>query len=94
MFFTVDYDLMTPGRNYTALTGALVAIGAKKMMYSKWVLQSSSSAAAIRDHLRQYMDSNDRLFVAELSEQWAGYNLLLDLNATVLGAAALAGYRR
>jgi hypothetical protein len=94
MVYTVDYDLMSPGQDYTSLRNALVALGAKPMMKSKWVLQSNSTAAAIRDHLKQFIDSNDRLFVAELSGQWASYNIMVDLNTVAFSAPATFTYRR
>ena len=87
--YTVDYDLVAPGRDYSALTTALVGLGAKRGMQSKWFLTSASTALQIHDYLWKFMDANDRLFVAELSGDWAGRNLLVDPNK-VQNEAALS----
>jgi hypothetical protein len=77
--FLVTYDLMKPGQSYQTLFDALAALGAKRILLSTWVLKSASSAAQLRDHFRQYIDDNDRLFVCQISD-WAGYNLMYDIN--------------
>lgn len=81
--FTVDYDLIAPGRDYTALGNALRKLGAERILLSKWVLRSNTSASQIRKYLIQFVDRNDRLFVAELPTDWAAWNLLLSMSTMV-----------
>jgi hypothetical protein len=76
--FLVSYDLMSPGRNYKNLTDALVALGARPVLLSQWVVRTNLTATQLRDHLRRFMDTNDRLLVNDFST-WASYNTMLDL---------------
>jgi len=48
------------------------------MLDSTWIIQSSRSAVEIRDHLKQHIDRNDRLFVARLSGEAAWYGFADD----------------
>ena len=43
------------------------------------VLGGDYTAAQLRDHLKQYIDSNDRLLVTEMGD-WATYNALVKIN--------------
>lgn len=76
--FLVSYDLVAPGRDYSTLYAALDALGAARVLYSQWVVRTRLSAAQLRDHLRKYIDSNDRILVNDFSD-WAAYNVMLDL---------------
>ena len=79
MKYLVSFDLMTPGKNYENLTKALSDLGGKRVLYSQWILpRLNTTAAALRDHVRQFMDANDRVFVNTLDGTgWAGINLLV-----------------
>jgi hypothetical protein len=50
------------------------------VLFSQWVLRSSLTAEKLRDHVRQYMDSNDRVLVNELTNNWASFKALIDIN--------------
>lgn len=82
MKYTISYDLNTPGKNYQALYTALESIGAHRVLLSEWVTKRyNTTAAGLRDHIWQFMDANDRLFVKSLdSNDWAGMNLMFDPN--------------
>ena len=73
--FGVSYDLRKPGQDYSSLTTALKNLGAKKILQSHWVLRSVRSAEDLREHLKAFIDSNDRLFVDQISD-WASFNTL------------------
>lgn len=73
--FGVSYDLPKPGQDYPSLTTALKNLGAKKILQSHWVLRSASTAVELREHLKPFIDSNDRLFVDQISE-WASHKTL------------------
>jgi len=73
--FSVSYDLQEPGKDYRSLTTELQRLGAKKVLLSHWVLRSSKSAVQLRDHLKTFIDGNDRLFVAQVP-YWASFNAM------------------
>ena len=77
--FWIGYDLLLPGRDYGTLTNKLNSLGAQKILYSDWVLWSSSTAVQLRDLLKEHVDHNDRLMVAEVGD-WASYNALVNIN--------------
>ena len=73
--YSITYDLSNPGRDYDSLSNAIKS-------YSRWWHQSGSawvisvnntSSTEIRDYLKQFIDSNDKIFVAKLSGEWAGF---------------------
>jgi hypothetical protein len=69
--FLVSYDLMAPGKDYSTLYTRLGAWQACHAINSVWFVDSDTTAAAIRDDLRGYIDANDRLLVAALSGESA-----------------------
>lgn len=77
----ITYDLCAPGRDYSDLytylknyfTGAHIA-------ESVWFVSSDKSCSVIRDEIKQLVDSNDRIFVAELTGTAAWRNVLCDSN--------------
>lgn len=75
--YLVTYDLVAPGRDYTALRQRLQAYAHCKALESVWLLDTPSSAVQVREHLRGAMDANDRLLVAALAGETAWTSLLL-----------------
>jgi CRISPR associated protein Cas2 len=71
----VAYDLLQPNRNYEPLWDALIRLGGKRVLESTWEFQSPHTAQQIRDHLQQFIDSDDRLLVMNVSA-WASRNLI------------------
>lgn len=50
--YMISYDLLKPGQNYEALWERLRELGARKILYSQWVLRTASmTALQIRDDL-------------------------------------------
>lgn len=82
MRYIVSYDLNKEGQDYTALGDELRKFGAKKVLYSQWVLRhNSTTCVALRDHFWTFMDANDRILVTELDgSDWAGRNLMIKLS--------------
>lgn len=74
--FLITYDLNRPGQNYKKLFDAIESYGIYwHFMQNAWVIRSANSASQVRDHLKQYIDANDKLFVARLGETaWTGFN--------------------
>ena len=73
--FIVAYDLNKVGQNYACITGKLKALPHCHVQGSVWFVDYSGTAVQVRDHLRQCLDENDRLFVESVSAQWAGFNM-------------------
>lgn len=66
--FIISYDLCAPGRDYTALYKKIQSYPYRVYATeSTLIVLSSSNAVDIRDNLLTAMDSDDRLFVAELA---------------------------
>ncbi len=77
MVFIVSYDLKKPDRNYEDLVKGLKSFGTWwHQTGSVWVIVTTKTTTEVRDYLRQFLDPNDRLFVAELEKNWAavGFN--------------------
>ena len=82
MRHVISYDLLAPGRDYTTLTNELRELRAQRILLSQWVVRRiNTDAANLRDYLRRFIDSNDRILVTCLdSNDWAGWNLMVDPN--------------
>lgn len=62
--FIISYDLRGTGRNYDQLYAAIKSYGRwAHINESLWAVVTDKDAVAVRDHLTQYMDRNDRIFV-------------------------------
>lgn len=70
----VTYDLKAPGRDYAPVHNFLKQFTYCKGLESVWLLETQISTAQIRDSLRMLVDSNDKIFVAQLSGNWGAYN--------------------
>jgi hypothetical protein len=75
MLYLVSYDLEKPNastEDYKPLISALEGQGAKRVLWSEWVLTSTSSAQQVFDFFWKFRSSNeDRLLVTQLSA-WYG----------------------
>ena len=82
MRYIISYDLVAPGRDYQTLWNELARMGAQRVLQSQWAVRRvETSAAGLRDHFRQFIDSNDRLLVTCLdSSDWASLNAITDPN--------------
>lgn len=75
----IEYDLRTPGRDYEALYSAIKSYGTwAHITESTWFIKTDRTCGQVRDHLLGVMDSNDRLFVGELTGAAAWYNVICD----------------
>jgi hypothetical protein len=75
MKYLISYDLTLPGQDYKNLISGLQRSGARKVLLSAWVIETSWSAPAIRDWVMKLTDKNDRVLVTEFG-QWASSNVL------------------
>jgi hypothetical protein len=80
--FVISYDLLVPGKNYETLWAELARLKAQRLLLSQWGANiTDANATQLRDHLRRFMDANDRILVMDRdSADWAGYNLLARLD--------------
>lgn len=73
--FIITYDLIAPDKDYQSLYDAIESYKEyTHPLESIWFVRTSSSSRDIRDYLKSYLDSNDKLFVAKIDE-WASRNL-------------------
>ena len=80
MMFMITYRSNTPeGKEETVenLDSAIKALGPKSSGFFEdvWMLQSNLGAVNIRDVLRANLKPGDRIFVARVSQNWAGINM-------------------
>lgn len=70
--YMVCYDLNSPGQEYSDLYEQIKTYGTWwHHLDSTWIVKSSKTAAEIRDHLGQYIDSDDELLIVKFGS-WAG----------------------
>jgi CRISPR associated protein Cas2 len=73
--YFISYDLRK-NRDYQKLYDALKAFKAVRILESQWCFNRiNTSAAGLRDHFKQFIDSDDGLSVAEVTD-WATWNTL------------------
>lgn len=78
MRYLISYDLRKPGQYYEPLWRELETMGAKRVLDSQWAVRvrNAITATELRDHIRRYTDSNDRILIVSIdSTGWAGRNL-------------------
>lgn len=68
MHLFVSYDLLSQSQDYATLIAELHRLGAKPVHLSLWSLRTSAfTAPTLYEHLRRYIDANDRLLVITAS---------------------------
>jgi hypothetical protein len=78
--YLVSYDLLNKKTfgDYETLITELRRLKAGEVLYSQWLLRTSSTSIQVRDHLRRFMHADDRIFVTEINLNWAGWNTMID----------------
>ena len=78
--FIISYDLISD-KDYASLYEAIRNYGSyAHILESVWIIKSSSSSTNIRDNLKNYLDSDDKLFVAKLNGESAWRNLSTEVS--------------
>lgn len=73
--FIISYDLIA-NKNYDELYEAIRNYKTyAHILESVWIIKSSTSSSDIRDNLKSYIDSDDKIFVAKLTGESAWRNL-------------------
>ena len=73
----ITYDLK-PENEYPRLFAALRAMGACQPLQGGWVVDVQFTASQMRDHLRKFIDEDDRLLILSLAGSWASIGLTAD----------------
>lgn len=77
--YIASYDLIKR-KDYQTLWTELERLGGKHVLESVWYLDVTSvTAKVLRDHLLQFVDSDDRLFVCVLGD-FASWNALAKIS--------------
>lgn len=74
--YLIGYDLNKSGQDYATLIEEIKKLGTWwHCLDSTLIIKSSSTAVAIRDHLKKFVDSNDELLVVCLTGEvaWNGF---------------------
>lgn len=75
----ITYDLCNSDKNYNDLYEYLKSYSSwAHICESVWFVSTTKSCADIRNEINQIIDSNDRVFVAELTGTAAWRNVLCD----------------
>ena len=64
--FLISYDLVKR-KDYEKLITELERLNGHKCLLSAWLLDAECTAAELRTHLKQYIDDDDRLIVAQIT---------------------------
>ena len=73
----ITYDLK-PENEYARLWAALRAMGGCRPVPAAWVVDVQLTASQMRDHLRKFIEDDDRLVVVSLAGGWASLGLSPD----------------
>lgn len=82
----IAYD-RNQGDDYGPLITRLRELGAKRIQFSLWELDRNTAASTIYSDLRPHLDTGDKLFVAEVTNNRVQYptGSLNDAIAALLG---------
>lgn len=75
--YLIGYDLNRSGQDYTTLIQEIKKLGYWwHCLDSTFIVKSASPAAAITEHLKKFIDSNDELLVVGLTGEgaWIGFS--------------------
>ena len=77
-YFVISYDLVKEksGFDYGPLTTELKGLDAVRTELSVWYLDTANTAQEVYNHLKPFVDSDDRLMVVEFSKKPAWGNAL------------------
>ncbi len=74
--YLISFDFEEPRRNFHRLYEAIKTYGIWcKINESVWIIKTDNSTIEIRDFLKQYIYSNDGIFVVKTSREAAWNNI-------------------
>lgn len=75
----ISYDLYVPGQSYDKVIAAIKELGGWAKIYkSFWYVNSSYSASQACDHVWRVMDSTDKIYVVDATNNVAAWQNLSD----------------
>lgn len=81
--FSITYDLRNPGRDYDKVISKIKQLGSGnwcRVTESAWFITSTANAGAIRDAIAAVTDSNDKIMVHSVADNWASWHLGDEVN--------------
>lgn len=76
--YLVSYNLARPEQEYPQLVEYLNLIGARRVLFSEWIVRSGATRDAVYNGIRAHLDHNDGLLVC-LVDSAVGANLKIPL---------------
>ena len=74
MFYSINYDLKQPGRDYSGLYKAIKSCGESlHPLGSTWLVDSNLDADAIWDRISPHVDENDFALVIGVTNDYQGW---------------------
>ena len=71
--FSITYDLVSPGQNYSKLAEAIKDVGTWwHYLDSTWLVATTLSANSIFERLKSALDSNDHILVVDIGSDHQG----------------------
>lgn len=79
--YCINYNLGNPHRDYRALIERIKSLGHGWCHCggSHWFVNADMSTVQIRDHLTSVLDSNDSLIVHEVGNNWASWQMSVEV---------------
>jgi CRISPR-associated endonuclease Cas2 len=77
--YTVSYDLIKR-KDYQSLWDELSRLGAHRTQASYWLVNVSNTAKELLGHLKKFVDSDDKIWVSELTRNYDFANANLGTN--------------
>lgn len=75
--YSVNYDLKTPGRDYTGLYEELKRSPAwRHDLESTWLIATTETAQQIWDRIKGHIDKNDRVIILQAGPDYLGLDHL------------------
>jgi CRISPR-associated endonuclease Cas2 len=65
--YTVSYDLIKK-KDYQSLWDELDRLGAHRTQESYWLVNVNNTAKELSDHLKNFVDGDDRIWVSEITK--------------------------
>ena len=75
----ISYDLYAPGQDYEKVIERIKGLGSwAKIHKSFWYVNSAYTAAQAVDHIKPALDTNDKVYVVDATNNVAAWNTLSD----------------
>jgi hypothetical protein len=73
----ISYDLFKPGQDYESVIEKIKELGSwAKIHKSYWYVNSSFTASQAVDHIKPALDTNDKVYVVDATNNVAAWNSL------------------